>query len=55
MKNISKYKFARILVCSSLLAAFGCQRDLSELQSAEYSKNPEVLEFSFGLAKSISV
>lgn len=51
MKNISKYKFARILVCSSLLAAFGCQRDLSELQSAEYAKNPEVFidDFSSGL------
>lgn len=51
MKNIFKHTFTRVILSASLLAAFGCQRDISELEPAEYSKNPEVFidAFSSGL------
>ncbi|WP_336689866.1 MULTISPECIES: glycosyl hydrolase family 16 [unclassified Chryseobacterium] len=51
MKNIFKHTFTRVILSASLLVAFGCQRDISELEPAEYSKNPEVFidAFSSGL------
>lgn len=51
MKNIFRHKFTKVLLSASLLMAFGCQRDISELETAEYPKNPEVFmdAFSSGL------
>lgn len=51
MKNIFKHKFIKPFLGISLLLAFGCQRDLNDLEPASYSKNPDVFldTFSAGL------
>ncbi|GGP02014.1 hypothetical protein GCM10010992_04700 [Cloacibacterium rupense] len=51
MKNTIQHIFIKPLLALSLLMVFGCQRDISELEQATYSKNPEVFidTFSSGL------
>ncbi|MFT3919102.1 Ig-like domain-containing protein [Cloacibacterium sp.] len=51
MKNIFKHTFIKPLLGFSLLFALGCQRDISDLEQATYSKNPDVFidTFSLGL------
>lgn len=51
MKNIFKNKIIQSALGLSLLLVLGCQRDLNELEQAEFSKNPEVFidDFSGGL------
>jgi len=51
MKNICKPKFIKSAILLSMLLAVGCQRDISDLEQAEYSKNPDVFidAFSSGL------
>ncbi len=51
MKNIFKNRIIKSALGLSLLLVWGCQRDLNELEQAEFSKNPEVFidDFSGGL------
>lgn len=51
MKNIINNKIINSVLGLSLLLALGCQRDLKDLESATYPKNPEVFidDFSSGL------
>jgi hypothetical protein len=51
MKNIFKNRIIKSALGLSLLLVLGCQRDLNELEQAEFSKNPEVFidDFSGGL------
>ncbi|MBW8361594.1 MAG: Ig-like domain-containing protein [Kaistella sp.] len=51
MKNIFKQIFLKSVLGLSMLLVLGCQRDISELQQAEFSKNPDVFidDFSSGL------
>ena len=51
MKNIFYNKIIKSALGLSLLLVLGCQRDISELEQAGFSKNPEVFidDFSSGL------